>query len=179
LQAQPAAIAGQLRSVIVMDARFPRSARVRTRVEYSRVFDGGRRVSHPLLSLHWCADSQPPRLGQAVSRKVDPNAVGRNRIKRALREQFRALRPLLASGDYVLVARPQAAAIPTRELRAAFVSLLQRAGALPTSGAGGTMPAAVGEPAATQPVSTGPASTLDVPSEVIPPSPSMPRPRDG
>jgi ribonuclease P protein component len=117
LQAQPAAIAGQLRSVIVMDARFPRSARVRTRVEYSRVFDGGRRTSHPLLSLHWHADDQPPRLGLAVSRKVDPNAVGRNRIKRALREQFRALRPLLASGDYVLVAGAGGAPTPPRGRR--------------------------------------------------------------
>ena len=162
-----------------MDARFPRTARVRTRVEFSRVFDGGRRIGHPLLSLHWRVDSQPPRLGLAVSRKVDPNAVGRNRIKRALREQFRALRPLLANGDYVLVARPAAATIPARDLRAACVSLLQRAGALPTTGPGGTMPAAVRESTATPPVSTGPASSLDLPSEVIPPSPSMPRPRVG
>jgi ribonuclease P protein component len=172
LQAPPAPIAGMLRSVIVMDARFPRTARVRTRVEYSRVFDGGRRVSHPLLSLHWCVGEQPPRLGLAVSRKVDPNAVGRNRIKRALREQFRALRPRLANGDYVLVARPPAAMIPARDLRVAFVSLLQRAGALPTSDAGGTMPAAAREPAATEPMS--PAT-----SEAIPPFPSMPRPRAG
>ncbi|MFS8064027.1 MAG: ribonuclease P protein component [Luteimonas sp.] len=155
-----------------MDARFPRTARVRTRVEYSRVFDGGRRTSHPLLSLHWCADSQLPRLGLAVSRKVDPNAVGRNRIKRALREQFRVLRPLLANGDYVLVARPPAATTPTGDLRAAFVSLLQRAGALPTSDGGGTMPAAAREPVATEAMS--PAA-----SEAIPPSPSMPRPRAG
>jgi ribonuclease P protein component len=172
LQAPPAAIAGQLRPVIAMDARFPRTARVRTRVEYSRVFDDGRRIGHPLLSLHWCADSRPPRLGLAVSRKVDPNAVGRNRIKRALREQFRALRPLLASGDYVLVARPPAATSPTRDLRATFVSLLQRAGALPPSGGGGTMPAAAREPVATEPVPS-------VTSEAIPPFPSMPRPRVG
>ena len=143
--------AGQLHSVIAMDARFPRSARVRTRAEYSRVFDGGRRVSHPLLSLHWCGNAQPPRLGLAVSRKVDPNAVGRNRIKRVLREQFRALRPQLSSGDYVLVARPAAAAAPLPELRAAFVSLLQRAGALPPSGADGTMPAATRESAPADP----------------------------
>lgn len=158
-----------LRSVIVMDARFPRTARVRTRVEYSRVFDGGRRVSHPLLSLHWCVGEQPPRLGLAVSRKVDPNAVGRNRIKRALREQFRALRPLLATGDYVLVARPPAATIASRDLRAAFVSLLQRAGALPTPGVDGTMPPAKREPASVEP--TDP--------EAIPPSSQMPRPRAG
>lgn len=125
-----------------MNARFPRSARVRTRAEYSRIFEGGRRVSHPLLSLHWADDGQPPRLGLAVSRKVDPNAVGRNRIKRALREQFRALRPQIASGSYVVVARPPAAAASTSETRATFIALLLRAGALPPSHATGTMPAA-------------------------------------
>ncbi|PSD31919.1 hypothetical protein C7E12_01740, partial [Stenotrophomonas maltophilia] len=32
------------------------------------------------------------RLGLAVSRKVDPNAVGRNRIKRVLRDILRQTR---------------------------------------------------------------------------------------
>jgi ribonuclease P protein component len=159
--------AGQLHSVIAMDARFPRSARVRTRAEYSRVFDGGRRASHPLLGLHWCADeARPPRLGLAVSRKVDPNAVGRNRIKRILREQFRALRPQLASGDYVVVARPAAAPAPPGELRAAFISLLQRAGALPPSGTHGTMPAATRESASADPAPPDPASTRSVSSSL-------------
>ena len=125
-----------------MDARFPRTARVRTRVEYSRVFDGGRRTSHPLLSLHWCADSQPPRLGLAVSRKVDPNAVGRNRIKRALREGFRHLRSRLPGGAYVVVARAGAAQADGAALRDAFERLLQRAGALPPQPPAGTMPPA-------------------------------------
>ena len=144
--------AGQLHSAIAMDARFPRRARVRTRVEYTRVFDDGRRVSHPLLSLHWCADAHSPRLGLAVSRKVDPNAVGRNRIKRVLREQFRAMRLHLADGDYVVVARPAAAAAQSPELRAAFASLLQRAGALLPPGRDVTMPAFTREPASTDPV---------------------------
>ena len=181
--------AGQLRSVIAMDARFPRSARVRTRAEYSHVFDGGRRVSHPLLSLHWRDDAKPPRLGLAVSRKVDRNAVGRNRIKRTLREQFRALRPLLASGDYVVVARQAAAAAPAGVLAAAFIALLQRAGALPASGVGGTMPVAGCEPSALEPASSGPTSLQSTslqatslqatPPEAIPSSSPLPRPRAG
>ena len=159
--------AGQLHSVIAMDARFPRSARVRTRVEYSHVFDGGRRASHPLLGLHWCADdARLPRLGLAVSRKVDPNAVGRNRIKRILREQFRALRLQLASGDYVVVARPAAAAAVPRELRAAFISLLQRAGALPPPETHGTMPAATRESASADPAPPDQASTRSLSSSL-------------
>ncbi|MEJ7746402.1 MAG: ribonuclease P protein component [Luteimonas sp.] len=120
-------------------ARFPREARVRARGEFDAVFKQARRTSDPLLSLHWLVSGTPARLGLAVSRKVDPHAVGRNRIKRILREQFRALRAQLASGDYVCVARAPAAKADAPALRAAFVGVLQRAGALPPSITGGTM----------------------------------------
>ena len=122
-------------------ACFPRSARVRVRAEFTRVFEGGRRVALPLLSLHWLA-APAPRLGLAVSRKVDPRAVGRNRVKRVLREHFRRLRAQLAPADYVVVARHAAAAASAAELQAAFEALLHRAGALPPAGTPGTMPAA-------------------------------------
>jgi ribonuclease P protein component len=83
---------------------FPPAARVRASAEFGRVFDGGRRHASPALSLHWLRDAQPARLGLAVSRKVDPNAVGRNRIKRVLRDEFRHARAALPPGAYVVVA---------------------------------------------------------------------------
>jgi ribonuclease P protein component len=119
---------------------FPPAARVRASAEFGRVFDGGRRHSSPALSLHWLRDAQPARLGLAVSRKVDPDAVGRNRIKRVLRDEFRHARAALPPGAYVVVARPAAAALPNPALRAAFLALLQRAGALPPANPAGTMP---------------------------------------
>ena len=118
---------------------FPRAARIRASADFARVFDGARRTSTPELSLHWLRDGAPPRLGLAVSRKVDPHAVGRNRIKRNLREQFRQLRAGLPDGAYVVVARAPAAKLQNADLRAAFVALLQRAGALPLPDATGTM----------------------------------------
>ena len=124
-------------------ARFPRSARVRLRVEYSRVFDGGRRLGDALFGLHWLSHEGPPRMGMAVSRKVDTRAVGRNRIKRILRQTTRHLLPQLAGGDYVVVARPAAARASHAELAASLIRLLRKAGALPVSPPGGTMPAAV------------------------------------
>jgi len=120
-------------------ARLPRGARVRARREFTAVFDGGRRFAHPLLSLHWLGDEQPARLGLAVSRKVDPHAVGRNRIKRVLRDVFRRSRLQLAPGAYVVVARQAASSADGVALRAAFHSVLQRAGALPAADAPGTM----------------------------------------
>ena len=125
-----------------VDEGFPRSARVRARSEFDRVFQAGRRTSDPLLSLHWLRDDAPARLGLAVSRKVDPHAVGRNRIKRVLRAQFRQLRSGLPAGAYVIVARSGASAATPMVLRNTFLSLLQRAGALSASDAGGTMSAA-------------------------------------
>ena len=60
--------------------RFPRSARVRTRAEYSTVFNGARRVSDPLMTLHWLPADRPARLGLAVSRKVDPKTHKRRNL---------------------------------------------------------------------------------------------------
>ncbi|MDX1550279.1 MAG: ribonuclease P protein component, partial [Lysobacter spongiicola] len=108
--------------------RFPRTARVRARPDFDRIFKQGRRVALPVLALHWTPpsavdDSGEPtapmpvpdsaggaRLGLAVSRKVDRRAVGRNRVKRVLREAFRQRRGFLRDGDYVVVARPGASA---------------------------------------------------------------------
>jgi ribonuclease P protein component len=142
-----------------VNRRFPRTARVRARSDFDRIFKHGRRVALPVLALHWLAgaaddvadataparSSPVPRLGLAVSRKVDARAVARNRIKRELRETFRAERLRLAPGDYVCVARPGAAALAPGAAREAFMSLLRRAGAfnaaLPPVAPPGTMPA--------------------------------------
>ena len=140
------------------DARFPRQARVRARADFDRIFRDGRRVALPALALHWLDDGQPARLGLAVSRKVDARAVGRNRIKRILREAFRHLRPALADGAYVLVARAPAAAMAPVALREAFHQLLRRAGALPPPPAEVTMPPADSRPATPPSPSTPPSS---------------------
>jgi ribonuclease P protein component len=85
-----------------------------------------------------------------VSRKVDPHAVGRNRIKRALRDAFRHLRARLPGGAYVVVARSGAAQADGAALREAFERLLQRAGALPPPSPAGTMPPATPAPSSDQ-----------------------------
>ena len=125
-----------------MSVRFPRQARVRARADFDRIFAQGRRAATPRLAVHWHATGTPARLGLAVSRKVDPHAVGRNRIKRTLREAFRHCRDLCAPGDYVVVARPPAREASTEQLQRHFLDLLRRLGALPAADAAGTMPPA-------------------------------------
>ena len=135
-------VSAQDAGVVVCGQRFPRVARVRAKAEFTAVFDGGRRTAEPRMALHWLADAAPARLGLAVSRKVDPHAVGRNRIKRNLREAFRHLRGRLPGGAYVVVASSGAAQTDGAVLREAFERLLQRAGALPPPPAACTMPPA-------------------------------------
>ena len=86
----------------------------RHRLSRSRDFDAvyrqGTSVSTRYLALHWFArEDDPdgdPRLGIAVPRTVG-SAVVRNRLKRVLREAWRARLATVPPGnDYVLVARP-------------------------------------------------------------------------
>ncbi len=69
----------------------------------------GRSVSTRFLVLYWFPREDPsgePRLGLAVPRAAG-GAVVRNRIKRQLREVWRARLPEVRGGhDYVLIARP-------------------------------------------------------------------------
>ena len=125
--------------VVSASARFQAAARVRAKVEFDRVFESGKRTASPMLALHRLDDGAAPRLGLAVSRKVDPHAVGRNRIKRVLRDLFRHQRQRLGAGAYVVVARPAAAQADNDGLRSAVMQLLYRAGALPAAAAVGTM----------------------------------------
>jgi ribonuclease P protein component len=87
----------------------------RNRLSRSRDFDAvyrhGRSVSTRFLTLYWFKrDEEPgePRLGLAVPRAAG-NAVVRNRIKRQLREVWRAklaANAIERANDYVIVVRP-------------------------------------------------------------------------
>jgi ribonuclease P protein component len=87
----------------------------KNRLSRSRDFDAvyrhGRSVSTRFLTLYWFRrDEEPgdPRLGLAVP-KAAGNAVVRNRIKRQLREIWRAklaAAAIPAESDYVIVVRP-------------------------------------------------------------------------
>ena len=86
----------------------------RNRLSRSRDFDAvyrhGRSTSTRFLVLYWfdrAGDTaSEPRLGLAVPRSTG-NAVTRNRIKRQLRELWRARLDGIPRGrDYVLIAKP-------------------------------------------------------------------------
>jgi ribonuclease P protein component len=88
--------------------RLPRAARVRRRTDYLTIQNQGRRVGGTHLMIFARAGSG--RIGITVSRKVG-GAVVRNRVKRWIRECYRRRRTdFPGQVDFVVVARPAAAA---------------------------------------------------------------------
>ena len=129
--------------------RFPALARIRNGADFKACFAARQRLSGRYFLLQWRAsDGTRPRLGLAVSRRVDRRAVVRNRIKRLTRESFRAAQPLLPPCDLVLVAKPEAAKASNAALCADLLALWKRLPALPAPSPQGTMPAASSPPGA-------------------------------
>jgi len=127
---------------------FPPAARLRVAAEFQATFAQGRRLSGTgfRLHVHLSESATLARLGITVSRRVDKTAVGRNRIKRQARECFRKLRADLPPGDYVLLAKPEAAKVDNARLRAELQTLFERARSLKPTPAPGTMPGSAAIP---------------------------------
>ncbi|HKV65224.1 MAG TPA: ribonuclease P protein component [Rhodanobacteraceae bacterium] len=97
-------------------AGLPPAARLRRATDFVALRDGARWQGRHFL-LRWrTAPEGTTRLGLAVSRKVSKRAVERNRIKRVVREAFRAEREELPALDILVVARTSAAGTPNPEL---------------------------------------------------------------
>ena len=101
-----------------------RAYRLRKNRQFQYVYRKGKSCAcHELVLLH--VRSARLQAGFSVSRKIG-NSVVRNRVKRRLREKFRALLPLLKPGLYVVVAREAAAEADSHALGASLLSLCRR-----------------------------------------------------
>ena len=93
------------REEVAPQVRLPKAARLRRRREFLLVQQRGARLYAGEVVVLALASGQPrPRIGITVSSKIG-NAVARNRVKRWVREAFRAVAADLPAVDLVVIAR--------------------------------------------------------------------------
>jgi ribonuclease P protein component len=99
---------------------FTPEQRLHTAAEFGRVFaDPARSTDRFFTVLARPGGRAVARLGLTISRRVAKRAVDRNRLKRLARETFRVQRHL-PSWDFVVLAKPGAAAAEQGALRASL-----------------------------------------------------------
>lgn len=96
----------------------PRHQRLPNAPAFQAVLKHGRRFRDACFAVYAApAADGIARLGVAVSRRVSRKAVERNRIKRQIRESFRAHKNELGAQDIVVVAQTRAATETNASLR--------------------------------------------------------------
>ncbi|MDX1443649.1 MAG: ribonuclease P protein component [Gammaproteobacteria bacterium] len=107
--------------------RFPRDLRLLNPAAFTRVFrEGVRSADHLFTLLAAGNELDCPRIGLAVSRKVSNRAVGRNRIKRQVREAFRHHADELPPIDIVVMAKRDAAGADNEAIRKSLATHWRR-----------------------------------------------------
>jgi ribonuclease P protein component len=110
---------------------FPRSERLRTRSEYAYMYKHGRKLVDKAFICYVVRNTgQGRKFGLTVSRKVG-GAVTRNRVKRYIREAYRANRQRMdESCSVVIIARPSAATLSCQECASAIGALFDKGGVI-------------------------------------------------
>ncbi|MGA8709120.1 MAG: ribonuclease P protein component [Steroidobacteraceae bacterium] len=107
--------------------RFPRTRRLRTPADFKRVYAQGRRISNEFFTVNMLPnDLSLARLGMSVAVRTMGGAVGRNRLRRMIRESFRLHHSLLPAIDLVIGVRSAARTTPPAELRSSLEQLWRK-----------------------------------------------------
>ena len=112
---------------------FPRQRRLLRSADFDQVFRNGQRSADRFFTILFHLNSvDHPRLGFAISKQKVRLAVGRNRLRRLVRESFRLRADELPSLDLVVLARDAAKSASNTELFSSLASHWSRI----TTGAG-------------------------------------------
>lgn len=114
--------------------RFTRRQRLLKTDEFSSVFSLRRSQSNAWFQV-WSKPNElnRARLGVVVAKKVERRAVGRNRIKRLVRETFRQVANDIGNVDLIVRAKQPMRRTQAPEARAALMRLLDRYRPCPAS----------------------------------------------
>jgi ribonuclease P protein component len=120
-------LAASARSLVATSLKLPRARRLRQPWEFKRAYALGQRLGNALFT----AVVQPngltaPRLGMSIAARVVRRAVQRNRLRRVIRESFRAHQCELPALDLVIGVRASAVSAESARLRAALEQLWQK-----------------------------------------------------
>ena len=107
--------------------RFPKTHKLVNKADYTLTLNQPYKISHKhLLILFKPNQITNARLGLMVGKRVAAQAVDRNRIKRVIRESFRAKQAELKSLDIVVIARRECDTLSKVELRKGLDKLWER-----------------------------------------------------
>jgi ribonuclease P protein component len=97
---------------------FPPELRLKKAAEFKNVFTNPVKSTDRYFTLLATqSDSDHPRVGLAIAKKIIRKAVHRNVIKRTVRESFRIQQHTMAGIDIVVLARKEALGAPPDVLR--------------------------------------------------------------
>jgi ribonuclease P protein component len=107
------------RGVPIGSFTFSARQRLRNQSEFEHVYKSGQRHNQTYFQVIARANTLGfARLGLSIAARAIPRAVGRNRIRRLVREVFRLSQHELPALDLVVATRPAADAASAAELRA-------------------------------------------------------------
>lgn len=107
----------------------PARLRLRRKSDFDAAYARGRRMGDGFFAVTATRNELgAPRLGLAVAVRVAGGSVGRNRIRRIIRESFRVHRHQIPALDLVVSARPKARGASGADLHASLSALWKKVG---------------------------------------------------
>lgn len=110
----------------MLDESFPKSNRLRTQKNFSRVYEEGEEKKTGCFDFYIRKKEEPPpRIGIVAPANIG-KAVERNRVKRIIREGFRKNKKLFDDLDVIVIIKEPALRSKNKELSRDFLNFFER-----------------------------------------------------